>query len=733
MLRAALVLIGFTAVAAQVVLLRELMVVFYGNEIGLGLALAAWLLWTGLGSGVLGRLAARFPPRAGMAVLQTLAAVALPVAVLTVRASRGWFASTPGEVLGPGPMLLATLVALGPFCAISGCLFAAGSRLYASRSGAEAAEAGGVVYLLEGIGAGVGGALAGALLVPLAGSFGTVVAVGWLNLLAAAGVLRARRRAAAALVVLALALPAAARWLETVSLARLWSGYHLLANENTIYGNLALTANGEAGGTLFENGLVLGNVPDPAAAEEAVHYALLQHAAPRSLLLAGGGVNGSLAQALRHPTLRRADYVELDPAIPALAARFFPAWASTARDPRIRIHHADARFYLKTAPESWDVIILNLPDPQTAQLNRFYTEEFFREAARKLNPGGLLSFHLAASENYIGPARAAFLRSIHKTLRGVFPEVAVLPGDPVHFFAALQPGTLTASPEPLLARLRQRALGTMYVREYYLPFRMMPDRVAELAAAIRPLPDTPVNRDFAPIAYYFGVSLWSARFHGAWPRVFEVLAGVGFAPLAAAIVAVLLAAAFFLRRRPAAAGFAVAAMGFMSLGTEMLLLLAFQAIYGYVYHQLALVIAGFMAGSALGSWRGLRSRSRALAGLQFAAAAAPLALYGVFELLARAGGALAPALFPLLALLCGGLAGWQFPVAGRVFFGMHDGRPGTLYALDLVGACCAALVFSTWLVPVYGFFRTALLTAAVSLAPAFAVLRPGPRAPVPKP
>ena len=58
-LRAVLALIGFTAILAQIVLMRELMVVFYGNEISLGIILANWLLWTALGSGVLGRLAGR--------------------------------------------------------------------------------------------------------------------------------------------------------------------------------------------------------------------------------------------------------------------------------------------------------------------------------------------------------------------------------------------------------------------------------------------------------------------------------------------------------------------------------------------------------------------------------------------------------------------------------------------------------------------------------------------------
>ena len=50
-LRAVLVLIGFTASIAQIVLMRELIVVFHGNEISLGLILASWLLWTAVGRG----------------------------------------------------------------------------------------------------------------------------------------------------------------------------------------------------------------------------------------------------------------------------------------------------------------------------------------------------------------------------------------------------------------------------------------------------------------------------------------------------------------------------------------------------------------------------------------------------------------------------------------------------------------------------------------------------------
>jgi hypothetical protein len=49
-IKGAIALIGFSAVIGQIVLMRELIVVFSGNEISLGIMLASWLFWTAIGS-----------------------------------------------------------------------------------------------------------------------------------------------------------------------------------------------------------------------------------------------------------------------------------------------------------------------------------------------------------------------------------------------------------------------------------------------------------------------------------------------------------------------------------------------------------------------------------------------------------------------------------------------------------------------------------------------------------
>ena len=364
----------------------------------------------------------------------------------------------------------------------------------------------------------------------------------------------------------------------------------------------------------------------------SVHYALLEHSAPRRILLIGGGASGVIAQALRHPAVERIDLVELDPALIGMARQFFPSEsASLFSDPRVHLHNADGRAYLKSAHDTFDVIIVNVPDPQTAQLNRFYTAEFFRSARDHLAPGGLLALELRSSEEAISPDLAEFLRCIHRTLAEVFPYIVAIPGETIHFFAASRPDVLTGDPHVLISRLLERNLKTRYVREYFIPYRMMPDRMMQVHDQLLPQATTQVNRDFSPIAYYFDVVLWSAQFNPDYAGWLRAAGRVDFTIIIGASLIVLLSiAALFSfvpareQRARAAAACSMAATGFTLMTLQIYLLLAFQSIYGYVYHQLAILIALFMAGIALGSWlsmhrirRGNSHPCRSVASTQF--------------------------------------------------------------------------------------------------------------------
>jgi predicted membrane-bound spermidine synthase len=212
--------------------------------------------------------------------------------------------------------------------------------------------------------------------------------------------------------------------------------------------------------------------------------------------------------------------------------------------------------------------------------------------------------------------------------------------------------------------------------------------------------------------------LWSTRLDRGASRWLGRLERLGFGPVLGVVALVALLSIAVVKRPRACVAVSVTAMGLVMIGLQILLLVGFQAIHGYVYHQLALLIALFMAGMAAGSWLGLRVPEgmlwRRLAVVQGIATAAPLVLCLTFEGLARA-----PAIpaFGLVAFLAGLIGGFQFPLASRIYF--EDGKTrglGTLYALDLAGSAVGAVLISAWLIPLFGFWLTGLLVSVASLA-----------------
>ena len=115
---------GFVATVAQIIILRELLVLFYGNELSAGLIFAGWLLWSGLGSGLSGKWALKVSAHTTLLRLMLVCLSAmLPLSVLFIRATRIIWTLPAGELPSIGKMLLISVAATGLFCPVSGALF----------------------------------------------------------------------------------------------------------------------------------------------------------------------------------------------------------------------------------------------------------------------------------------------------------------------------------------------------------------------------------------------------------------------------------------------------------------------------------------------------------------------------------------------------------------------------------------------------------------------------------
>ncbi|MEW6231738.1 MAG: hypothetical protein AB1566_05405 [Chloroflexota bacterium] len=755
-------LIGFTSIIGQVVLLRELLVVFYGNELSVAAMLAAWLLWVATGSSLFPRLIGVLSRESGPAcgpgtadapngtraaghpgpfsALQAAVALVLPLEILFVRNVRSLAGALPGEVFGFFPTLVWSFVALAPLCILLGWLFTAACQMAADRLSV------GQVYLYESMGSVAGGLLSSFVLLYHFDPWQIILGLSALNLASAWGVwkvargrereLRGSRGRLARLWPLPIALaailliPPAAAFLQDLSLRQRWRGYELVESRDSIYGNLAVTVRGSQH-SFFENGLLLSTTEDFLAAEEGAHYVLLEHPKPRRVLLIGGGTSGLLREVLKHP-VESVDYVELDPTLIETAKRFLPAPDRLAlRDPRVAMHFLDGRLYVQGQatqnPHYYDVALLAVPHPFTAQVNRLYTLEFLQAVRQVLQGDGVFSMGIISAENYPSQEMQRLDACVYRTVKEVFAEVLALPGDHALVLASPRSGVLTADVSTLLARWQERRIETALLTPSHLRLRLSPERL-EYARRTFGGPAL-LNHDFEPIGLYYDLVLWSGQYSAGLRDILRGALAFHSVWLLLVLATVSLALMTGITPPGAAVPLGLAVLGGAGMAWEVVLVFAFQVLHGYVYHQIALVVTAFMVGLTAGSWWATRVRAeeaganrRRLALILGVAAAYSLLLPPAFSFLAAGpagsyGFVSAQVVFPGLTIIAGGLVGAAFPLASALYVGQGtraSRAAGILYAADLVGASLGALATGALLIPVLGLAQTALTVALIS-------------------
>ncbi len=696
-------LLGFMAAAFQVYLLREFAAEFTGNELVFGLVLGSWLLWGGVGSLV---RPGRRPDASGtrLARIYGAAVVLFYAGLALLRFSHALMGVLPAETTGLVPALVFALV-LSLFVSFPlGHAFV----LNAGLLGGDVPR----VYLMESAGAMAAGLAVHFLLIPRLSNWqGAAVVGGGAAVLTLAALRPARAKP---LLAAALLLSAGLAAADGKALRAAWKPLDLVDAADTPYGKLLVVRTAEQV-TLYDNGLAVFSRPDVGASEDAVHFAMLQRDGAERVLLIGGTANGCVEEVLKYPGAR-VDCVELDPAIVRLAREHLSASELAALDdPRVRVFASDGRAFLERSEERYDAILLNLPDPATAQVNRYYTREFFAEVRSKLAPGGVLSFVLSGSEDHVGRSSARFLASIARTLADVFGlGFRVIPGSSTVVLASDGPLSLDAG--ALSEKIGRIGLETMFVNPAALAFRLDPGRIERLSAALLAAgPEERINRDLVPVSYYFQTLLWAGQFGGLEARLLQGAARVPGnwlmdAPLAAFALALALLARV-LKRSSARFLVPLAVMGFTTIVVEVAVLIAFQAHFGYVYGKIPLLLACFMAGLVAGAALGRRRTRPGRADLPLVLAGFVLLLLAAWATLPGSGGELVP--FALLGGF-GVLSGLLFIAANRLVLETVP-HPGLGYGVDLVASFGGAVVASALLIPLFGIpalvLRLVLLNA----------------------
>lgn len=156
--------------------------------------------------------------------------------------------------------------------------------------------------------------------------------------------------------------------------------------------------------------------------ETLVHPAMMLHPCPKTVYIGGGGELATAREVLRHPCVERVVMVDLDEDVVRLCKDHLPEWhGGCIEDPRLEVIYDDAHAYLSRHEGTFDVIIMDIADPIEAGPGIvLYTQEFYRYAASKLNPSGVIVTQSGACSLY---NYEECFTAIHNTLKASFDTV----------------------------------------------------------------------------------------------------------------------------------------------------------------------------------------------------------------------------------------------------------------------------------------------------------------------
>ena len=767
--------IGCYATIAQVMLIREFLNIFYGNELCLGIVFGAWFLGIATGAFAGAKIEHTFKHAFTVFVITLMVmCFVLPVQIVFVRGIRGLLSVGVGEYISILPLLLTSIGLILPFSFIIGFVFPFSSKVILGATRDAAVDIG-VVYIIESMGSLFGGLVFSFFLVSRFHPFKiiTLLNVGMFVLLTfllfnfhrkgqvySRGEENKKTKRVFGFISLGLALVMIVVWLspipdrvEVFSTKMRWNTLNphieLMTSADSKYQHIDIGRQAEQY-SIYLNGQYASAFPNEYEYAQIAHLVMTQHPSPKHVLLIGSGLGGLVSEMLLHP-IESLDYMELDQRLLQISGKYLSSSDRQAlSDNRVTIIHQDGRYYLKntTKRQYYDVILVNTPDPATAFLNRFYTLEFFKEAQKILKSDGVLIASVSSAVTYIGKEVGSYTGSLYRTLHEAFKHVLVTPGQTNFYLACNKDSVVTLDIDTLMGRYRKSQVKSDYFSEHLFYTLLQPEQVKFIENQLSQRNDLLVNTDARPVTYFLNLVLWDSLAGGRLHGLFHSLKDVGLKSFLIPIMIALAGRIIYVvvkqiklrmksdncdeefklpynKQLKTNCLIALATTGFTGIALEIVLLYAFQNIYGYIYERMGVIVAVFMVGLAFGGYitnRIIQKRNfkwvillMVFEGIiGFYALILPFIIQGLssYSIAAEIG-------LTCFIGIAGILTGLGFPLVNKLFMQSSDDiavSAGATNSADHIGAFLGAILTGVIFLPLLGVFGTCLILATLNLS-----------------
>ncbi|HPV17186.1 MAG TPA: hypothetical protein PKY14_07435, partial [Bacteroidales bacterium] len=562
----ALFITGFISSSVQLLLLREMMNITGGYELIAGAFLCAWLIVSALGSSL-----ARGTGATGLGKTLLLFTTA-PLLSLSILLLLTRLILHPGETPSFPAGLMVTIAVLLPFCLISGFTF-----IKLTEAGRTSGRDPGMSFSVEtagGIVAGIVISVLGAGILDTYQAFLIITLMGitWYML-----TFRIRSRYGSLVLKSVVLLVVSAMLVippDFLFRQMMLKGIKVTETFDTPYGNVTRGEYQGETSTWYNQRLVTYS-DDAIESEEDIHYCMLQTEKPETVLLISGPAVSRMEEIDKYG-INEVIFVERDPALSADIGE-------TERNgkPGHTVINDDAFTYIKRTDRKFDAVIMLLPPPSSLSLNRYYTLEFFKSVKKIMNRGAVLSCSPGINPNYFNEESVRLYSSVFNSLREVFRNVVPVAGNKLYYIAS--DNEISTS---FCMLSDEKGLNNYYVCCDYLSDDLITTKSEEIASLMDP--SVKPNRTTVPEASFHYQSFILSRDTSA--KIPSII---------------LLSALFALSLKNFRKGTGLMYFSALALaGYEITLLLMLQLAAGNMYQATGLIIAGLMAGLAVGSGTG---------------------------------------------------------------------------------------------------------------------------------
>jgi spermidine synthase len=380
-----LFLTGLLGIGFEVLAVRTVSQILENTVYTFAALLAVYLLGTAVGAALYGRLIKGARPSTGwIAALASLASVGGTIALgFANRITAELLQSLPRSVAGAvsAELAIAAAVFLLPTIAM-GMLFT-----HLAQQSRDSGGSLGPALAANTAGAALVPILFGPLLLPLLGAKNALIliALAYAVVAPAKDIKRelAPRLTAVAAAILLFFLPLSLRFIQIPD------GGELLWHRDGVMASVSVVRNG-AGDNMLEvnNHFRMGGTASVQSDYREADIPLLLHPSPKRALFLGLGTGTTISAAGDHPGLI-ADGVELVPEVAESFALFDRSAPNIGRNPRIRIHLADARRFVRGTDGRYDVVVADVYHPWVDGTASLYTREHFAAVRGTLSKDGI--------------------------------------------------------------------------------------------------------------------------------------------------------------------------------------------------------------------------------------------------------------------------------------------------------------------------------------------------------